>query len=230
LNSGFAPGLLGALAVLASGYLLYHVPLLHSHWYRRTEGYVLYFRIIVTGTLLSSLAVGFFPYYRSLFPDIPLPNATFIAALALWLLFFFMEKALVIIFPKLRDTLNLNRLEGQYFETFIYEKNIASEMIMITLENRKIYIGWPLGILVEGQENKWLRLIPFWSGCRDEKGIVEITTKYDKAFRVTDKNSRSEQQESIIMLIPVDKISVLQPFYPDLWDAFHSNAPGTPGT
>ena len=226
MNSGFAPGLLGALAVLASGYLLYHAPLLRNYWYGCT-GYVLYFRIIVTGTLLS-LVVGFgLPYYRSLFLDNPLPNATFITALALWLLFFFMEKVLVKIFPPLRDKLNLNRLEGQYFETFIYEKSIAPAMIMITLENRKIYIGWPLEILVESPDNKWLRLIPFWSGCRNDEGIVEITTKYDKALHVTDKNLMSEQQKLIVMLIPVDKISVLQPFDPELWETFHSKAPGT---
>ena len=34
-------------------------------------------------------------------------------------------------------------------------------------------------------------------------------------------------QKLIVMLIPVDKISVLQPFDPELWETFHSKAPGT---
>ena len=81
---------LATLSILASGYIIYDAPILRL-WLPKSEGYVLYFRIITTGLILVILsAVLLHPFTPNDFPilDFTLtpehaPIVAFVVALGL---------------------------------------------------------------------------------------------------------------------------------------------------
>ena len=108
------------------------------------------------------------------------------------------------------DLENLNEL-GK----IVYEKVRGEEMIMVTLKNNKVYAGWPVEAL-NSQDSRWLRLVPQWSGYRDEQTRINIEIDYLAVFGM----SPSKQNN---MLISVEEIVTIQPFDPKIYKEFNPN-------
>ncbi|MDD9812342.1 MAG: hypothetical protein OXU71_11690 [Gammaproteobacteria bacterium] len=203
---------LGVLAVLASGHIVYDAPLCRWFLSGKHTGYVLYFRIITAGLVLLFLPFAlittteWFPAFLRLLRlenehalFLTLPLALFLRATA-W--------AVVCcgdwISSEWRDKLSMKELDGKGFERFIMEKIHRREMMLITLESRKVYAGWPLEI-PDNEDKKWLRFTPQWSGFRDDSSTIDIKIDYSEVLD-------QQQLESNPMLIQVEKIVALQPF------------------
>ena len=94
-------------------------------------------------------------------------------------------------------------------------------LIMLTLNNRKVYIGRPFHLsLGTSEPDRWIRLIPWKSGYRDEEtGQLQITTDYENALsNITTETHLME----LSMSIPVHDIVTFQPFNPELYRVFRS--------
>ena len=209
---------LTALVVLASGYIVHDAPICRFFWPRYT-GYILYFRIITVGIIfsiiLSCLLYGFACFGYSL-PYVTLENTPF---LALLLAVFLRILAAGIIWiackrwPKLKHVLQLKGLSERGFDEFVYEKIKDGKMILITLENKKVYAGLPLAI-PNNETTKWLRFAPYWSGYRNEKSAIEIQSDYSRVLNTSALIHNA-------MLIPVEKITSAQPFDIDTFRQFN---------
>lgn len=216
--SGFV---LATLSVLASGYLIYDVPLLRW-WLPKSTGYVLYFRILTTGLLLTFfLAALLYPAMLhnvsvlglQLNPEFS-PVMAFPVAVCIWGLATLGASIGRKYKPKWGKELDLKTLNGKELDQFIYEKISNGQMIMVTLENQKVYTGWPLEA-PNNEENKWLRLLPQWSGYRDEKSTITVQVDYSKVIG----NLPPDEQNR--MLIPVGKITTVQPFDVEIFQKFN---------
>ena len=213
--------LMATLPVLASGYLIYDAPLLRL-WFSKTSGYVLYFRIIAIGLFLTfvlGLISYLFTFPKVPFLDLPLHyESAPIIALFVAGFFRFMSAVVVICFkkcnPQWEKKFILKILSEKELDQFIYERIINNQMIMVTLENQKVYMGWPIEA-PDNEENKWLRLTPEWSGHRDEKSMITIQVNYSKVMN----NSPIDQN---YMLIPVEKIVTVQLFDEEIFRKFNS--------
>ncbi len=192
---------LGVLFILASGYVVYDAPICRWFW-SKYAGYILYFRIITAGLILLLLLyplVGLFDLEPEYALFLTLPAA---------LLFRLLAKAAVWADCKCRPErgheLKLKKLDERGFEQFVYERVRDKRMILITLDNKKVYAGWPLEI-PNNEDKKWLRFVPQWSGYRDKESMINIQIDYSKVFDAS-------PVDRDYMLIPVDKIVTMHPF------------------
>ena len=167
LTNGFV---LGTLFLLASGYLIYDAPICRW-WWSKSAGYGLYFRIIVTGLSLVfvlTLLLYALPLHRFSSLDIELgPEHAPILAFAIALAFRLTAAKYIQFYGRINPDgkykLDLKNLNDKGLDQIIYEKIYANEMIMVTLENDKVYAGWPLEV-PNNEDRDWLHLIPEWSG------------------------------------------------------------------
>lgn len=217
--------ILAVLSIVASGYLIYDMPLLRL-WWSKSAGYILYFRTLVVGLILT-LLIAFPPVLNCIdallsnsgsFPNLTLnfasaPFAAFIVALIIragidpivWVV----KKAN----PNCEKKLNLAMLAEKELGRLIYEKLSNDEMVMVTLKSNKVYTGWPVRALGR-DEIKWLQLVPQWSGYRDENGNVTVQVDYSKVIPNTQRDDRNR------MLIPVDKVVTIHSFNENLFAKF----------
>lgn len=213
---------LGVLAVLASGHIVYDAPLCRWFLSGKHTGYVLYFRIITVGLVLLFLPFAliatteWFPALLRLLRlenehalFLTLPFALILRVVA-WVLVYCGGK----LSAAWREQLKRKELDGKGFERFILEKINRRETILITLDNRKVYAGWPLEV-PDNEDKKWLRFTPQWSGFRDDSATIDIKIDYSKILD-------QRQLENNPMLIQVDKIVALQPFDIEIFEQFNS--------
>lgn len=201
------------LSIFASGYILYDSPI-GRLWFPRFTGYILYFRIIAVGlgffVLCSSLF--YFDVFPSLPPEYPLSEALFLGALGFRIL---AEVGWVWFYDKRsqdwKDKLKLKSLNEKGLAQFVYNMVANKRMIMVTLENNKVYTGWTLEI-PNNEDNKWLRLVPLWSGYRDKTAMIHVQINYSKVL---------DERIYEPMLIQVEKIVTAHPFNMEIFQKFH---------
>ncbi len=116
-------------------------------------------------------------------------------------------------YPKFRYKQDLKNLNDNGLNKIIYEKAHDEKMIMITLESNKVYAGLPID--APGKEdNKWLRLVPLWSGYRDDQSTIHAQIDYSSVFDVP-------PTEREPMLLSVEKIVTVQPFDAKIFKEFN---------
>ena len=211
----------GALSILASGYLLYDARICRPLWSMCT-GYILYFRIITTGLFFLFILYFLYVYLENFTPFIEALGITSQNAL-LWTFLFalvlrILSDALTLLackfVPEWNDILQLKMLDERGLEDFIYEKIRDRQLVMITLESGKVYVGWPLEIPIN-ENAKWLRLVPQFSGHRNAQFEISFQVNYSKVFG----NKPSDENR---MLIPLEKIVTVQPFDFDVFEKFNN--------
>ena len=116
-----------------------------------------------------------------------------------------------------RHELQLKELAGREFDQYIFEKMSRREMVLVTLESKKVYAGWPLEI-PENENQKWLCLAPQWSGFRDNDSTIDIKIDYSAVLD-------TERLQTNRMLIQVEKIITVQPFDIQVFKQFNPDAP-----
>lgn len=212
---------LGVLAVLASGHIVHDAPLCRWFLSGKHTGYVLYFRIITVGLVLLVVPFALITtteWFPALLRFLRLENehALFLT-LPLALLLRVAASAFVYCGGKIsaawREQLKRKELDGKGFERFILEKINRREMILITLDNKKVYAGWPLEI-PDNEDKKWLRFAPQWSGFRDDSAALDIKNDYSMVFDPPELKNN-------YMLIQADKIVTMQPFDIEIFAQFN---------
>lgn len=83
------------------------------------------------------------------------------------------------VFEKSKQLSRAIRDEGEAFEQ-ILEKSIENtSLVSLTLRNGKVYIGAVTGNYVPGRERKYLKIIPFYSGYRNQADMtLKLNTTY----------------------------------------------------
>lgn len=114
---------------------------------------------------------------------------------------------------------------GDEFEKLYYlslnEKEFSKRLIMITLDNNKVYVGYILR-LTKPLLTQQLELIPIISGYRKEDTKkVEFTTPYIKVIsELIQNNDFDIIDEELLVVLPKDKIVTASRFYPKVYEKF----------
>jgi len=114
---------------------------------------------------------------------------------------------------------------GDEFEKLYYlslnEKKFSKRLVMITLENNKVYVGYILR-LTKPLLTQQLELIPIISGYRKEDTKkVEFTTPYIKVISELIENEDFDIiDEELLVVLPKDKIVTASRFYPKIYEKF----------
>lgn len=109
--------------------------------------------------------------------------------------------------------------KGWEFEKMVNEAVKESIMVMLTLGSRKVYIGIPLEVTRdESGRDRWVSLIPWRSGYRDEgTGKLILTTNYEWMLR---KPVRRGAVKFFTMCIPIREVVSSQFFDQSLYERF----------
>jgi hypothetical protein len=104
--------------------------------------------------------------------------------------------------------LKINAFEREMFESMLEESQIQ-----ITLEGGKVYTGWAMNVLPNlAESDTYFRILPVWSGYRDEKKKIIQTTWYDDVYEhyvaQSEVGDESINIESFIKVIPISEIVI----------------------
>ena len=109
---------------------------------------------------------------------------------------------------------------------FVLQASADNSLALLTLSNRKVYVGWPRHVSDwdnPDPSKQYVYFRPLMSGFRKKETLeMEITTDYvEPHLFLSEKNPETEETEFEI-LIPVHEIVHAQPFDADLY-AEHEN-------
>jgi len=90
-----------------------------------------------------------------------------------------------------------------------------SHPVMLTQASGKVYVGYVLSTAFE--ETNWLRILPVFSGYRDESHKFIITTDYLWIHELESEDSRYETEqcafkEDFVVLVKLDTLTSVHPF------------------
>ncbi|CAJ2377628.1 MAG: hypothetical protein MPK11_06160 [Gammaproteobacteria bacterium] len=260
LLSGLGGGAawLWLVLVPVSGWLVMHSRCFRSYMWRAV-GHNRYFLIVFAGifTFTAGLAVANFfkdslpdplagagiwgfllglelPFdYSALFWSAPLG---FVFGIFLHLFAFALHVGFLFIKGFITGEETVDEARAQYLAEvngildFVVEADKRELIAMLTLRNRKVYIGWPLHLSDWNNPrptNQHLYFLPLRSGYRAEDTLEMVpTTNYVKAYRHFGVKPSDEAVDWEIIL-PVNEIIHVQPFDPDFYEEIQRINPPT---
>ncbi|MGR3913126.1 MAG: hypothetical protein OD918_01130 [Gammaproteobacteria bacterium] len=103
---------------------------------------------------------------------------------------------------------------------FVVQASRKESLTMLTISNRKLYVGWPQRVSDwdnPDPSKQYLYFLPFMSGSRNKDSLeIEITTNYSKPHILLMEEEVGEEELEI--LVPVHEIVHMQPFDPDMYE------------
>lgn len=93
---------------------------------------------------------------------------------------------------------------------------------MVTLDNRKVYVGYVAGLWEPRSTRRGFGLIPALSGYRDQDTLQLTITTFYNIFSATIEAAveGSSEQFRLEMMIPYSRVSTMAIFDPDAFEAF----------
>jgi hypothetical protein len=115
------------------------------------------------------------------------------------------------------------------------------QAISVTLDDRKVYVGFVLSTLEPVVERKTLVILPLMSGYRTDRGKIEFTTYYDWLYEEDDLKQPATRLGStgndhklldFEIVLPLERLHSINLFDLDIYKKFQEHTPGpkpTPG-
>lgn len=235
--------LLVLLPILLSGYIFSTVAHLFSYRIMRLDGYHLYFRAATYGSFFVFLSLIAFVVLHYLLPGTWLGDVTLklkdefngslkINGSPIFELLIISAGSVFIssavarlcnaVFPY--EFSHWFNIQNDDFELLLYRAITNDDLIQVTMENKKVYVGFVVRGFRPTEERKHLRILPVISGYRGAKGKVHHTTQYEDIY---DNISENKTQEELIaiaadfeIILPVADIKSAHIYIPDVFKEF----------
>lgn len=119
---------------------------------------------------------------------------------------------------------------GSELESFLLTCAYEGKLVMVTLENRKVYIGRVLFPTVEDREIDHIELLPFSSGHRGASDLrLTIDTNYSSTYATLfdemPEDLLLERLKDIRVVLPVSRMISASLFDQGFFDAMDAGAP-----
>ena len=111
------------------------------------------------------------------------------------------------------------REHGTAFDRLILDAIESPQQICFTLDNGKVYIGYPKSVS-DLVNTGMVSIFPFYSGYRDDKHDLIITTFYELFYVNLQDDDPKNDNIDFIQLIAVNKIISAKRFDMDYFDKF----------
>ena len=123
---------------------------------------------------------------------------------------------------------------GSDLERFLYFSVRGRLFVSVTLDNRKVYIGWtglaPFSGPSDKDGAKDFTLLPVLSGYRNEETLkLEITTDYTSAYQQIERSDSQVSIDDFEIVIPVSRVVTANPFSLDVDQKTFAMPPTTDG-
>ncbi len=121
-----------------------------------------------------------------------------------------------------------NKLEHYYdalkeneFECLLVTAMTTEFMVMITMEDDKVYVGWVYQISDPAKaERKYFSIIPVMTGFRNERREVEFTTYYNDLYQLTNDELAHLNINHFAVVLPVQRLVSCRLFDADAYSRF----------
>ena len=217
------------LLPLLGGFLFFHI----THYFRfgaqRLDGYRLLLQAAVAGTCLAVISRSFIELLEltpfgaiaargwSRFSPFPF-SASSALALALgpllalfWNLFESKEQA---------KDVEIRR-HGNALTKLLHRAQKESELISVTLDNRKWYVGWVAESPNLDPQELYFQLLPFLSGYRDKDNLRTFrTVSYESALEEASVNP-----QELVITLPLKDVKIANLFSEDLYNDYFEEPP-----
>lgn len=231
-NSAYLGDVSSLILILATGYLLYAIPF-RRLLFREHEGYTLYFVLLILGVVFYLLH-AIFPCFSWLEERSSINTTAltaFLHALLLNIIAMFALYIVKLTNHQLYEQYMLRIMENiqLHFEAHVYQAMINKEMLLITLDNKKTYIGSVLKYTGhESKAEKWLTMKPAFSGYRDEtSNTMKISVTYNSKLKNSTERLSNDKFDKYKISFPISRIVSLQNFdiqeYVDVFENQNSN-------
>lgn len=212
------------LLPLLGGFLFFHI----AHYFRfsaqRLDGYRLLLQTAVAGTCLEIIA-RFLGLLYDLLPGSDVAEATWshfvpFPYAATSLLALLLGPLAAVIWNSFVGKEEAKEIEirkhGNAFTQLLLRAQKERQLVSITLDNRKWYIGWITESPNLDPQELYFRLLPYRSGYRDSDNLKTIyTTFYDEALTET-----SLYKEDLIITLPLKDVKAANLFDEDLYNDY----------
>jgi hypothetical protein len=110
---------------------------------------------------------------------------------------------------------------GNELELLVAHSFKESKLIQLTLKNDKIYIGWA-EVLPKPSHNQYIQLIPLFSGFRDERKELVITTNYSLVYSelIQKGKIRDIQEVKMNLVVMANEIVSASMFDFEIYESF----------
>ena len=220
---------------LVGGYIFAKTWLASSYAVARTDGHRLYFHsafyapfLFLCAVLLRSfLHVAFLPYreFESevaslVMPFLKDPDKTYQVPLT-----FVCTYALALAWP-MAALLNLIRHQDKWVNAAVRKSNDDVEILLheclrsiqpifLSMENRKVYVGFVVKTVEPTDKRKTISILPLVSGYRDTNTLsVNFTTDYERIYPSPDRPPELSHLDvkDFVMVLPADKVNSMHVF------------------
>jgi hypothetical protein len=214
------------LLPLLGGFLFFHI----SHYFRfsaqRLDGYRLLFQTAIAGTGLAILArcinivfefflgANIIDYAWAFF--VPL-HAPFSGTSALSLVLGPVTALIWNLFIGKKEAKEIEiRRHGNAFIQLLLRAQQRKQLVSITLDNRKWYVGWVTEAPNLDPQELYFRVLPYRSGYRDHDSLKTVyTTFYERALSDT-----TFDPEDLIITLPLKDVKTANLFDEDLYNDY----------
>lgn len=102
---------------------------------------------------------------------------------------------------------------GNSMEIVLLDSMKPTELIELTLESNKVYIGWALDALIANPARKYVEVFPLFSGYRDDKTQeLTLTTSYAQVFADHGDEMEEGYEYKFRIVVPVSQVRTARPF------------------
>ncbi len=219
------------LLPLLGGFLFFHL----AHYFRfgaqRLDGYRLLFQTAIAGTCLAVLArlinivfelISGVNVVDTAWAKFAPFNMTFSGTTALSLM---LGPAMAVIWNFFIGKEEAKEKEiskhGNAFTQLLLRAQKEKQLVSITLDSRKWYVGWITESPNLDPQELYFRILPYRSGYRDKDNLRTVyTTFYDGAL--TESLSK---REDLIITLPLKDVKTANLFDEDLYNDYFSEPP-----
>lgn len=121
------------------------------------------------------------------------------------------------LFNKEQEIFNAIKSIGNELELMAAKSLKEERLVLITLKNNKVYIGWVKELPIPSLSS-YLRIIPAISGFRDDDKKLKFTSHYMDAYSLFEDNN---QNNDFDVVMPICEIVSISFFNQDLYDVLN---------
>jgi hypothetical protein len=213
---------------LVSGYFFITRSYLFKYKYRLLDRQKLLFESVIAAAIFLIVSYGLAvilatvisdDYVKQYYSYRPFPYAG--TAVISFLLSLFASYVPNLIISKDKVIKAAIREHGTAFDRLILESIESPQQICFTLDNGKVYIGYPKSVsdLVNAG---MVSIFPFYSGYRDDRQDLVITTFYESFYVNLQDDDPENDDIDFVQLIAVNRIISAKRFDMDYFDKFGS--------
>lgn len=200
---------------------------------QRQTGYHIFFHSAIAGCFLVFVSYALSTAFESQNPQVvqewkrfaPFPYVgtaigAFVMGMTAWW-------PLNVLFVESKEISRAIESDDDYLEKLFESAIQELQMVSITLESGKVYIGYVQGNYLPSGDRKYAKVLPYLSGYRaSDTREMKFTNNYAAAYSKLAEQDIDLDEEDFGVVIPIERIESVRLFDPEAYELFQSAGSG----